>query len=140
MRSTTSAKSIIMMAFFFTMPISRMMPIIAMTLSSVWTDQQRENGAHSCRRQRRENRDGMDVAFVQNSQHDVHRHQRGEDQPGLARQGCLERLCRALEARRACSPACPSRAAHSSIARTASPSATPGARLKDSVTAGNWPW
>src|SRR5439155_553662 len=32
-----------------------------------------------------------------------------------------------------------SRAARS-IAATAWPSATPGARLKDSVTAGNWPW
>ena len=35
-RSATRAKSIIMMAFFFTMPMSRMMPIIAMTLRSVW--------------------------------------------------------------------------------------------------------
>ena len=35
MRSAASAKSIIMMAFFFTMPISRMMPIMAMTLRSV---------------------------------------------------------------------------------------------------------
>ena len=30
-RSAASAKSIIMMAFFFTMPISRMMPMMAMT-------------------------------------------------------------------------------------------------------------
>ena len=35
MRSAARAKSIIMMAFFFTMPISRMMPMSAMTLSSV---------------------------------------------------------------------------------------------------------
>ena len=34
-RSASSAKSIIMMAFFFTMPISRMMPISAMTLKIV---------------------------------------------------------------------------------------------------------
>ena len=33
-RSASSAKSIIMMAFFFTMPISRMMPIRAMMLRS----------------------------------------------------------------------------------------------------------
>ena len=33
-RSASSAKSIIMIAFFLTMPISRMMPIIAITLRS----------------------------------------------------------------------------------------------------------
>ena len=35
LRSVSSAKSIMRMAFFFTMPISRMMPIIAMMLRSV---------------------------------------------------------------------------------------------------------
>ena len=35
-RSASSAKSIIMIAFFLTMPISRITPISAMTLSSVW--------------------------------------------------------------------------------------------------------
>ena len=34
-RSTSSAKSIIRMAFFFTMPMSRMMPISAITVRSV---------------------------------------------------------------------------------------------------------
>ena len=33
-RSATNAKSIIMIAFFFTMPISRMMPMIEITLRS----------------------------------------------------------------------------------------------------------
>ncbi len=35
-RSAISAKSIIMMAFFFTMPISNTMPIMEMTLRSLW--------------------------------------------------------------------------------------------------------
>ena len=35
-RSASSAKSIIMMAFFLTMPISRITPISAMMLNSVW--------------------------------------------------------------------------------------------------------
>ena len=35
LRSASSAKSIIMMAFFFTMPISSTMPISAMTLKSL---------------------------------------------------------------------------------------------------------
>ena len=34
-RSASSAKSIIMIAFFFTIPISRMMPISDITLSSL---------------------------------------------------------------------------------------------------------
>jgi hypothetical protein len=34
LRSASNAKSIIMIAFFFTMPISRMMPMSAITLSS----------------------------------------------------------------------------------------------------------
>ena len=35
MRSASMAKSIMRMAFFFTMPMSRMMPMRAMTLNSV---------------------------------------------------------------------------------------------------------
>ena len=35
-RSASSAKSIIMMAFFLTMPISRITPMSAMMLNSVW--------------------------------------------------------------------------------------------------------
>ena len=35
-RSAARAKSIIKMAFFLTMPISRMIPIIAMMVSSGW--------------------------------------------------------------------------------------------------------
>src|SRR5260370_36592990 len=36
LRSAEMAKSIIMMAFFFTMPISKMIPMMAMTLRSVF--------------------------------------------------------------------------------------------------------
>ena len=36
LRSACSAKSIIMMAFFFTMPMSRMMPMMEITLRSIW--------------------------------------------------------------------------------------------------------
>ena len=59
-RSASSAKSIIMMAFFFTMPISRMMPMSAMTSNSVLVTQQRQQRADAGRRQRREDRDRMD--------------------------------------------------------------------------------
>ena len=47
------AKSIIMMAFFLTMPISRITPISAMMLSSSAEREQREDRAHAGRGQRR---------------------------------------------------------------------------------------
>ncbi len=93
------AKSIIMMPFFLTMPISRMMPMSAMTLKSVAADQQRQQRAHAGRGQRREDRDGVDVALVQHAQHDVDRDQRRQDQQRLVGQRGLERLGRALELR-----------------------------------------
>ena len=84
-RSASSAKSIIMMAFFLTMPISRMMPISAITLSSVPAEQQRQERAHAGRRQRGEDGDRVDVALVEHAQDDVDGDQRGEDQQRLVR-------------------------------------------------------
>ena len=103
-------------------------------------EQQRQQRADAGRRQRRENRDRVDVAFVQHAQHDVDRDQRGQDQQRLLRQRGLKGLGRALEAgldagRQVRGPAWPAR-----WPSTASPSETPGARLKESVTTGNWPW
>ena len=43
-----------------------------------------QDRAHARGGQRGENRNGMDVALVQNSQHDVHRDNGGENQEGLA--------------------------------------------------------
>ena len=62
-------------------------------------NQQGENGAGSRRRQRRENRDGMDVAFVKDAEDDVHRDNRRENEPGLVRQRGKERLRRSLKRR-----------------------------------------
>ena len=52
----SSAKSTIMMAFFCTMPMSRMMPISAMTFRSSWKHQ-RQQRADAGRGQRGKNRD-----------------------------------------------------------------------------------
>ena len=52
---------------------------------------------------------GMDVAFIENAEHDVDRHERGQDQKRLVGQGGLKGLGRALETARGCWPACPSR-------------------------------
>ena len=129
-----------MIAFFFTMPISRMMPISAMTLSSVRQTQQRQQRAHAGRGQRGEDGERVDVALVQHAEDDVHRDQRRGDQQGLAGQRGLEGLRRALEAALDAGGQ-PERAAPRPRSRvTASPSATPGARLNDSVTAGNCAW
>ncbi len=60
-------------------------------------DHQREQRAHARGRQRREDRDGVDVALVQHAQHDVHRDDRGQDQQQRVVERGLERQRRALE-------------------------------------------
>ena len=128
------------MAFFFTMPISRMMPMMAMTRELRVREHQRQQRAHARRRQRGENGDGMNVAFVEDAEHEVNRNERGGDQEGLAAQRILiglrgsgETGVNGRRASRSCWPL-------SVMASTASPSATPGCRLNEMVTDGNRPW
>ena len=87
-----------MIAFFFTMPISRMMPISPMTSSCMWKSIRARMRSRARRRQSRENRDGMDVALVQHAQHDVDRQQSGQDQDRLRRERILEGRRGSLEA------------------------------------------
>ena len=86
-----------MIAFFFTMPISRMMPMIAMIAEVLAGDHQREQRADAGRRQRRQDRDRVDVALVEHAEHDVHRDDRREDQQQLVVERRVERERRALE-------------------------------------------
>ena len=51
---------------------------------------QRQERAHAGGRQRGENRDGMNEALVQHAEHDVDRHQRGEDQQSFIGERVLE--------------------------------------------------
>ena len=97
LRSASSAKSIIMIAFFLTMPISRMMPMIAMIDEVVAGEHQRQQRADAGRGQRRQDRDRVDEALVEHAQHDVHRDDRGEDQQQLVGERRLEGERRALE-------------------------------------------
>ncbi len=83
LRSAWSAKSIIMMAFFLTMPMSSTMPMMEMTLRSSSKSVERQHRAHARRGQRRDDGDRMDQAFVQDSENDVHGHQRRDDEDGL---------------------------------------------------------
>ena len=93
-----------MIAFFLTMPISRMMPMTRDQARDPAGHEQREQRADAGRRQRRENRDRVDVALVEHAEHDVHRDDGGEDQQRVCR-ARPERLRRALEASSGCSPA-----------------------------------
>ena len=111
-----------MMAFFLTMPISRMMPIRAMTLSSVPEQQQGQQGAHAGRRQGGEDGDRVDVAFVEHAQHDVDRQDGRQDQERLVGQRGLEGLGRAQESLPRMLAGSPIFLVASSMADTASPS------------------
>ena len=91
-RSTSSAKSIIMMAFFFTMPISRMMPISAITLSSVFVISKREDCADTGGRQGGKNSNGMNEALVENSEDNVNSNQCSRNQDRLIGERRLEML------------------------------------------------
>ena len=98
-RSASRAKSIIRIAFFFTMPISRITPISAMIENSVLKSEQRQQRAHAGRGQRREDGDRVDRALVEHAQHDVDGEERREDQQRLVVQALLEEARRALERR-----------------------------------------
>ena len=87
-----------MMAFFLTMPISRMTPISAMMLNSVWNSSSASTAPDARRGQGREDGDGVDVALVENAEHDVDGGERREDQDRLVAQGLLIGARRALEA------------------------------------------
>ena len=99
LRSASSAKSIIMMAFFLTMPISRMMPMMPMHVEVVSRDQQREQRADAGRGQGREDGDRVDEALIEHAEHDVDGDDGGEDQQQLIGQRRLEGRRRALEGR-----------------------------------------
>src|SRR5713226_4531967 len=59
--------------------------------------QQRENCSHSGRGQRGQNRDGMNVALIEHSQHDVNGDDRGQNEPGLTRKRIVKSSRGSLE-------------------------------------------
>ncbi len=59
---------------------------------------ERQQRAHAGRRQRGENRDRVNEALVEHAEHDVDRHQRGQNQQRLIGERILERGSGALEA------------------------------------------
>ena len=65
----------------------------------VMRDLQRKNCAHSGRRQRRKNCNGMDVALIQHAEHDVDGDHGGQNQKWFRRQRILECSRRPLKRR-----------------------------------------
>ena len=60
-----------------------------MTLRSVWVSMQRQQRAHARRGQRGKNGDGVDVAFVEDAEHEIDRRQSRGNQVGLAAERIL---------------------------------------------------
>ena len=79
--SASTAKSIIMIAFFFTRPMSMITPDIRVHAEILAEDQQREKRSNGSERKAGENRQRVDVALVQDAQHDVD-HEDRHDQQG----------------------------------------------------------
>ena len=97
-RSASSAKSMIRIAFFFTMPISRNSADQRHDREIELEDHQRQHRADAGRGQRRQHRERMHQALVQDAQHDVDDHQRRQDQHRLLALRFLRRARGALEA------------------------------------------
>ena len=68
-----------MIAFFFTMPMSMMMPTKPIHVQLHAEEQQREQRAEPGGRQAGENRDRVDEALVEHAEHEVD-HEHGDDQ------------------------------------------------------------
>ncbi len=108
-RSASSAKSIIMIAFFFTMPISRITPIRAMMLNSVPNSSSASTAPTPAEGSVERMVSGWIEALVEDAEHDVDGDQRGSDQKGLACQRAAGSVCgRAGEPAMDALPACES--------------------------------
>jgi len=79
-RCASSAKSIIMMAFFLTRPTSMMTPTNANRSRSNPEHPQRHQRAETGRRHAGENRDRMDETFVEHAEHQVDDENRHREQ------------------------------------------------------------
>ena len=104
-RSASSAKSTSMMPFFLTMPISRMMPMKAITDSSMPASLQRDQRAEAGRGQGRDDGERVRQALVEHAQHDVDREQRRDDQQRPACWPAGRRPWRRRRPRRGSNPA-----------------------------------
>ena len=100
-------------------------------------DHQRQQRAHAGRRQRRKDRDRMDVALIEHAQHDIDGDDGGEDQQQLVAERGLEGERRALEARDDARRAGRYLSRPACTASTAAPSEALGATSNEIVADGN---
>ena len=138
-----------MIAFFFTMPMSRRMPMMAIMLKSISCPPMlveillaiiSASTAPTPAEGRVEMMViGMDVTFVKNAQHDIDGQQRGQNQPQARGERLLVGQQGAGKSWREWCWACWMSCSIWLISLTASLRAMPGARLKESVTEGNCP-
>ena len=129
-----------MIAFFFTMPISMIMPTNAYRFSSRPEQQQREQRAEPGRRQPGQDRDRVDEALVEHPQHEVDHDHRAISSSSPAPAATRWNAC-----------AVPwklgghvgrqliSRAMRCDRGRRRRPATPPARRSNDSVTDGSWP-
>jgi hypothetical protein len=87
----------IIIAFFFTMPIRRMIPNQCDHPKLASADQQRKKRTDTRRRQRRKNRDRMNIALVKHTEHDINGDDRRENEPRFVFQRRLKCGCRSLK-------------------------------------------
>ena len=88
-----------MMPFFLTMPMSRMMPTIAITLRSKWKAMSSNSAPMPADGRVEKDGDRVDHAFVEHAEDEIDDEERRGDQERRARQRRLEGLGVALEAR-----------------------------------------
>ncbi len=99
---------------------------------------QRDQRAEAGRRQSGKNRERVNVAFIQNAEHDVHHQDRDDQQHPQVAERAFERLGRALEVR-ADAGRQGLRWPDPAPWRPRSPSDAPGFRSNEIVTALSWP-
>ena len=85
-----------MMPFFFTMPISRMMPMMATISRSRWKSISASSAPTPADGRVERIVIGMHEALVQHAQNDINRHQRGQNQQPFVRERAFEGRGRAL--------------------------------------------
>ena len=98
-RSASSAKSMITVVFFCTIPMRRMIPMIAITVSSVRVISRARSAPTPAEGSVERIVKRVNEALVEDAQHHVHRRERRQDQEELVRQRRAERQRGALEVR-----------------------------------------
>ena len=127
------------MPFLFTMPISRMIPMMPTAFKILAGNDQCEQRADACRRKSGKNRDWVDEALVQNAENDVDSHQGSKNKQGFVGKRIVERRRRPLKVGLQAGGEVQEFLTAFSMSLIAVPREALGARLNETVTDGNCP-